>query len=108
VYLEKITKLDPKVEIPIRTIEGKWAGAILPNVGIAAGTFRTFDTVHIFHDDPTALQFNLFSDSSEFFPRITGRGEYELSYRVTADNFPSIQGRFKLKLDGLLDGTTFE
>jgi len=108
VHLEKAKRLSPSaIEIPLKTVEFKWAGTPIPYVGISPGTKRPFDAFHIFHDLPSVLQFNIFSDSSEFYPRISGEGIYELTYLVSADNFPACRGTFKLDLKNLLAQTKF-
>ncbi len=92
--------------IPLNAVEIKWAGYVLPNAHIPAGTARRFDAFYIRHDLPTRLQFNVFSDSTEFVPRIGGEGLYELTYLVISDNFAPARATFALKLDALLDSTT--
>jgi hypothetical protein len=108
VYLEKAAKLDPLTEIPLNAVEIKWAGYVQPNAHIPSGTARRFDAFYIRHDLPDRLQFNIFSDSTEFFPRIEGEGRYELSYLVVSDNFPPARRSFILRLDHLLHSTTLK
>jgi hypothetical protein len=89
-------------------VEIKWAGYILPNAHIPPGTVRSFDAFYIRHDLPSRLQFNVFSDSTDFFPRIEGEGRYELHYLVVSDNFPPARGSFILQLDRVLGSTTLK
>jgi hypothetical protein len=108
VYIEKATRLDPLTEVPLNAVEIKWAGYILPNAHIPPGTVRSFDAFYIRHDLPSRLQFNVFSDSTDFFPRIEGEGRYELHYLVVSDNFPPARGSFILQLDRVLGSTTLK
>jgi hypothetical protein len=98
VYLESAIKR-PDTNIPLKTIEFKWAGTKLPSVGIAAGTTRLFDAFFILHAQPNNVLFQVHTDSTEYIPRMPQDvGEYELSYLVTAENFPPARGRFILDL----------
>lgn len=108
VYLERAIKR-PNTIIPLKTIEFKWAGVQFPSVGIAARTLRSFDAFHILRAHPTRLRFNVFTDASDYYPRfLEETGEYELSYLVTAENFPPARGSFILVLNNVLDKTTFQ
>jgi hypothetical protein len=107
VYLEKITNLNTSVETPLKTIEFKWAGYTLPYAHIPPGKARQFDGFWVFHEMPTHLQFNVFSDATDYIPRLDGEGRYELSYLVLADNFPQTRASFILDLNKSLDLTTF-
>jgi hypothetical protein len=106
IYLEKVTRLEGSVEIPLRAVELKWEGYLLPSAHIPPGTVRPFDAFYIFHDDATRLQFQMFSDSTEFIPHVQGEGRYELRYAVVADNFPTARGTFLLDLRSSLPSTT--
>lgn len=105
-YLEKATRLNPYTDIPLNTIEFKWAGYVLPNAHVSPGSVRRVDAFWINHNNPTVLQFNTFSDSTEFIPQIQGEGEYELSYSIVSDNFPPARISLKLKLSASLERTT--
>jgi hypothetical protein len=107
-YLEKASRIDPPTELAIRMVEYKWEATRLPNVGISAGTTRSLDAFFILHDSPTVLRFNALADSSIFFPKIQGEGEYELSYAVISENFAVASALFKLNLRKSIDETTFE
>jgi hypothetical protein len=107
VYLERITQI-PSTNIPLKTVEFKWAGTGLAGVGIGAGGSREFDAFHLLHQNPTQVLFNALADATDYFPRIPrGAGDYELSYVVVSDNFMPARGKFTLHVDGQLQNTTF-
>ena len=106
VYLEKASKLDSPTEIHLNAVELKWAGYLWPNAHIPANTARRFDACWIPHKHPSQLQFNTFSDSTEFIPYVAGEGRYELRYSVITDNFPIARGSFILSLDRRLASTS--
>ena len=106
VYLEKATRLEGSMGIPLRAAELKWEGYTFPSAHIPPETVRPFDAFYIFHDEPTKLQFQMFSDSTAFIPRVQGEGRYELRYAVVADNFPTVRGTFILDLRTSLHSTT--
>jgi hypothetical protein len=108
VYLEKVVRTRPTPEIiPIKTVEFKWAGTLLPNVGIAPKSFREFDAFYILYDAPTVVLFNALTDASDYHPNVRGEGEYELSYLVASGNFPALRHTFKLSLGRQLLDTAF-
>jgi hypothetical protein len=104
-YLERATKFDPSTKIDIRTVEIKWRGYTLPNAHVLPQTTRDFDAFFIYHDAPEVLQFQFFTDASEFIPQIAGAGTYRLEYVVVSDNFPPVRGTFTLDLSGSLEST---
>jgi hypothetical protein len=110
VYLERVTKLEPRGEIPLKAIEIKWAAYTLPNANIPPGTVREFDAFFIAHGVPEKLNIsNMFTDAPSYvFPKIEGKGLYQLQYVVVSDNFPAARGTFKLNLSGSLNLTTLE
>jgi hypothetical protein len=108
VYLEKATALDSGVEIPVKTVEFKWEGYMLPNAHIQPGTVRKFDAFWMLHDQPTKLEFNMFCDASYFYPQIASAGRYELTYLVVADNFPPARRSLILNLNSSLSETSLE
>ena len=110
VYLEKATKLDPRTEIHLKAIELKWEAYTLPNANIPPATVREFDAFFIIHEFPEKLNIsNMWTDAPSYvFPKIEGKGLYELQYVVVSDNFPAARGTFKLNLSSLLQGTTLE
>jgi hypothetical protein len=107
VYLERVKQL-PDTNIPLKTVEFKWAGTRLAGVGIVAGGSRDFDAFHLLHQSPTQIQFNALADATDYFPEIPpNAGNHELSYVVVSDNFPPARGTFTLHLDAQLENTTF-
>jgi len=106
VYLARAVNLDNSEEIPLKTIEFKWAGYTLPNAQIPARQARAFDAFWVAKQDPTKLQFNIFSDATDYFPRIQGEGLYRFDYSVGSDNFPTAAGAFVLALSKTLNLTT--
>jgi len=105
-YLEKVIKLDPNTEIPVKQVEFHWAGLSLPNAHIFPGRERAFDGFFIFEDDPTQLKFNVFATGTDFVPRVAGEGRYELEYSVVSENFPEARASVLLNLAPSLDATT--
>ena len=103
VYLAKAINLNTSEEIPLETVEFKWTGYVLPNAHILPKQVRRFDAFWIAHDRPTQLQFNVYSDVTDYIPRIEGDGR---SYVVVADNFPASKGSFTLSLSKSLELTT--
>jgi len=108
VYLEKAVRVNPRMEIPLNSVEFKWEGYVLPNAHISARSARRFDAFWIHHDHPNHLQFNFFSDSTAFIPQIQGEGEFDLRYCVVSDNFPISRIDLRLKLSHSLDSTTLQ
>jgi hypothetical protein len=105
-YLERATQL-PSTEIPLKTVEFKWAGVQIPGVAIAASSAREFDALFILHEDPLQVQVNTFSDSPDYRPRFpAGAADYELSYVVRSENFPPARATFRLQLRKELAHTT--
>jgi hypothetical protein len=96
-YLEKVIKR-PDTDIPVKTIEFKWAATYLPSVSIAAQTERQFDVFFIMHTAPDIVLFQVHTDTMEYRPKLPQQlGTYELTYAVTSANFPT--ARAKLILD---------
>jgi hypothetical protein len=102
-YLERITKLDPITDIPVKQVEFCWAGYKLPNAHVFPKRARPFDAFFVFEQHPTQLQFNVFATGTEFIPRIEGEGRYELEYVRVSDNFPETRTSFILTLASRLD-----
>jgi hypothetical protein len=50
----------------------------------------------------------VYSDATDYIPRIEGEGRYELSYVVVADTFPASRRSFILSLSKSLELTTLE
>jgi hypothetical protein len=110
VYLEKATKLEPRSKIPLKAIEVKWEAYTLPNANIPPSTVRKFAAFFIIHESPEKLNIaNMWTDAPSYvFPKIEGKGLYELQYVVVSDNFPAARGTFKLNLSNSLQETTLE
>lgn len=107
VYLERARNLSRDHDIRVETIELKWAGYTLPNAVIGPKSSRRFDAFWVPHDHPTSLGFNVFSDSTEFIPRIDSLGDHELTYLVTSENFPPAHGTFALHVGTRLEEIQF-
>ncbi len=106
-YLETIHDLSTGNSLPVKSVESKWEGYVLPNATILRSSYRYIDGFYVFHDSPDTAHFNPFSDSPEF-TIIQGSGDYELTYLVVSDNFNSIRSTFRLHLSDRLDAITFE
>ncbi len=87
-FLESIIKLPENESLPLRTIELKWAGYILPTVSIIPKSYRNLDAFFVKSNEPRTLQFRCFSDSPFFMTPIEGLGKYRLNYVVISENFP--------------------
>lgn len=109
-YLETASALDSGSDVPVRQVEFKWEGYMLPNAHIHARTVRSFDAFYILHDHPTQIQFNSpFCDAWPFLPNIGGpNSHYKLSYAVLADNFPPARRSFLLNISNSLNATTLD
>jgi hypothetical protein len=88
VYLDHIKKQDGGQLVPLPAVELKWAGYRYPNALIRPSSSRLFDCCWIDHQQPSVANFNVFSDSTEYTPRIEGPGRFRLRYTALADNFP--------------------
>jgi hypothetical protein len=91
------------MDIPIQTVEFKWAGYIMPYASIMPKSFRAFDAFFVSHADPKNLMFNIYTDSTQFIPRINGPGEYEFTFVVICENFPPVRERFKVRIGNALN-----
>lgn len=103
VFLESVIREPVGMVVPIETIEFKWAGYIQPNAIIAASGQRKFDAVWFHHSNPTQPWFNVFSDSSQFMPRLSGPGDYRLTYSVVSENFKPAKATFLLHIGSNLN-----
>jgi hypothetical protein len=88
-YIESIRTFPSSHQLPLRTVELKWGGYILPNATIMRSSFRQLDACFVFHNEPYIIHFSSFSDSSYFMPPIKGPGQFELDFTVVSDNFPA-------------------
>jgi len=103
VYLERARDISNGVDIPLETIEFKWAGYRQPNAIIGPGSARDFDAFFVFHQTPSHLRFNVFTDSGRFIPIINWPADFELTYAVMSENFPPVSGAFTLHVGNQLD-----
>lgn len=107
-YLESVTNVTTGARIDFEGAEFKWAGYTLPNATIPAGRTRKLDAFWIAHPNPNAPQFNAFTDSTQFVPRLLGPGEWRLVYTVMSDTVLGASREFRLHLDGSVDGVRFD
>lgn len=106
-YLERITQVGQRTEIPAKQVEFVWAGYGQPNAHIFAGKSRPFDGFFIFEDAPLELRFNVFATATDFVPRVAGEGTYDMEYTVVAENFPDVSATLTLNLNASPDATAF-
>lgn len=105
-YVEKIVELgDNREEIP-RTIELKWGGYVLPNANILPSSKRALDAFYVVENNPYQLMFNVLTDSTYYQISITSFGDYEITFRVVADNFQPTVSRFRLHFPSRIDKIT--
>lgn len=106
-FLETI--IDPKGNsLPVECVEFKWAGYVLPNATILSSSSRSIDGFYVFHDTPNIPKFNVFTDSTRFFPKIEGSGDYELTFLVVSDNFKPVRKKIRMHLGNRLEDIRFE
>jgi len=108
VYLERLHDISKKIDIPVETIEFKWAGYVFPYAVIGPSSGRRFDAFFILKNNPSNINFNLFTDSSEFIPLVKGPGEFDLTFTVISENFHPAKGHFYLKLGNRIEDIKFE
>jgi len=108
VYLERVYDISNDRGIPVKTIEFKWRAYTHPNAVILPKSTRDFDAFWISHDRPDQLKFNLFTDSTGFIPRISGLGDFKLTYTVISENFPPVRGTFILHTSEQLEKIQFK
>jgi hypothetical protein len=108
VTLESLVDAGSGERIAVQTVEFKWAGTTLPSVFIAPASSRRFDALKVAFQKPAEIHFNVFCDSTEFYPSVPGVGTYLLTYGVYAGNFPAIHRSFKLSHPGNMEGLTLE
>lgn len=107
VYLKSVKDLSTDKETTLETVELKWKGYMIPNATILPLSSRYFDAFFVFHQAPTQLQFNLFTDYTGYYPKVTGPGDLELTYVVVSDNFRPVAAEFELHLDKRLEDIRF-
>ena len=108
VVLEAIQNATSGAQVPVQTVELKWAGSLLPSVFIAPNSPRRFDALKVAFQKPSEIHFNTFSDSTEFYPSVPGVGTYLITYGVYASNFPPTRRSFRLVHPGNMDGLALE
>jgi hypothetical protein len=108
VILESIMHEVSRVQVAVQTVEFKWAGTTLPSVFIAPNSSRRFDALKVSFQKPTEIHFNVFCDSTEFYPSVPGIGTYLLTYGVYSSEFPAVRRTFKLSHPGNMDGLKLE
>ncbi len=107
-YLDSVTEAKTGVSIMFEAAEFKWAGYTLPNATIPAERIRKLDALWIPHPNPNTPQFNAFTDSIRFVPRLQGPGEWFLKYSVISDTLLGGSRIFRLSLDGTAHGSCLE
>lgn len=107
-YLKRVTDLTTDAPVEFEAAEFKWAGYTLPNATIPAKSARKLDAFWIPHPNPVTPQFNAFTDSSQFVPRLSGPGEWHLEYSVISDTVRGASRKFRLYLDGSVHGVRFD
>lgn len=107
-YLERVTDLTTGARVEFEAAEFKWAGYTLPNATIPAERTRKLDAFWIPQPNPNTPQFNAFTDSTQFVPRLLGPGEWHLVYSVISDTLPGASREFRLRLDGSVGGVRFD
>ena len=106
-FLESAVDLLTGKEIQLKVIEFKWAGSTLPNITILPSSNRSIDGFFVFHDSPQSPQFNLFTDSGHFVPKITRPGDYLMKYSVCSDNFNTVSKTFIIHIGKTLEEIKF-
>ncbi|MGD1020302.1 MAG: hypothetical protein ABSA12_13405 [Verrucomicrobiia bacterium] len=107
-YLEAAEDLLAARRIQLETIEFKWAGSTLPSVRIGPVASRRFDAFQFTHTNPINLGFKLFTDSTEFCPRLERSCKYKLTFVVVSQNFEPARKSFILQFGHTLDSIGFE
>jgi hypothetical protein len=105
-YLDRITNLADDADLPLRTVELKWAGFVFPNALIRAGGYREIDCCWIDHATPSVARFSSFADSPDYEPLIKGPGRYRLHYTVIADGFGAAHAELELVLGTQIQDAT--
>lgn len=109
-YLAKAKNLSTGVELPLETVEFKWAGYILPNANISPSSQRAFDAVWFDRPNPNRPRFSTYSDSGRYLPEFSfsGKGDYELIYLVMSENFPPCTSTFILRVGDKIEDFRLE
>jgi hypothetical protein len=107
-YLDSVVYESTGNPLPFDTVEFKWAGFTFPYAGIAAQGHRLLDAFWVLHSQPSVLQFNAFTDSTQFTPRVLGPGRWLVNFSVTSSSVRGAQASFKLQLGSTLHDIYFE
>lgn len=107
-YLDNVLEVGSNQQLEYGSVEFKWAGYTLPNAIIPPGGDRRLDAFWIPHPQPNRPNFNCFTDSTAFVPRIQGPGQWYLEYSVFSDTVRGASRRFLLTLDGTVGGVRLE
>ena len=107
-YLKGVTNLTTNTSVKFEGIEFKWAGYILPNAIIPNQSDRKLDAFWIPYHGPAMPSFQTFTDSTEYVPKLPGPGEWHLEYSVISDTMRGASRKFRLYLDGSVNGVRFD
>lgn len=107
-YLRAIYNMQQRTFENPKLAELKWAGSVLPGVYIPPRGSRKIDAFGLSHCAPDRMRFNLWTDSTEYLPRISGPGTYVLTHEVASSDFPSVQMNLKVELTGKLEDVVIE
>lgn len=99
VYLVDARDVQRDASIPIEIIEFQWAGFTHPYVNIPPAQSRYFDALLVVHQGPLRPQFNPLTASAQYRPKISGPGDYELTYVVVSQTFRPARATFRLHVD---------
>ncbi len=85
-------------ELVNTTIPLKWRGFPTLIIDIAPIGEERFDAFHIEFGNLTSISFNSYVDSTALIPIAKFPGKYEVTYRVTSDNFKPKERSFTVNL----------
>jgi hypothetical protein len=104
VYVEKIIDLKSGKEVtPPEIVEIKWKGVTTSRVTIPPRAKRSFDAVYVNEDQPALAYLGINSfivDYKEYVYCLPLPGEYELTFVVYSNDFPSAREKIILDSDG--------
>jgi hypothetical protein len=87
VYLDSLLRESDGFQVPVKTVELKWAGYTFPNAVIRPGTSRDFDCCWVHHDRPSRAFLSSFSDATDYSPVMEGPGRFLLRFTALAEGF---------------------
>lgn len=108
IYLDRVTRDSDGGDIPVKSVELKWAGYRYPNAVVRPGMSRDFDCCWIHHDYPSVARFGGFADSTEYMPVIQGPGRYRIRFTALADRFGPQSLDVLLTLGATIDAARLE